>query len=113
MNEINENDELEIKEKNDSAKQNKSANNFYTEKLNNITEGGIYNLVKNLCEKFCRNKDYKINIWNEKDLNGNAQQKHANFQTDYESRYPELHLLKKMWIYILMMKKPKLSKQIK
>ena len=90
MNEINENDELEIKEKNDSAKQNKSANNFYTEKLNNITEGGIYNLVKNLCEKFCRNKDYKINIWNEKDLNGNAQQKHANFQTDYESRYPEL-----------------------
>ena len=64
MNEINKIDEFEIKEKNDStslndsAKQNEIANQFYAEKMKNITKGGIYNLVKekNLHRNFSRLK---------------------------------------------------------
>ena len=90
MNEINENDELEIKKKNDSAKQNEIANNFYAKKMKNITEDGIYNLVKDLCQQFCRGKEYTINIWNKENSNKNKQQKHTNFQTQYKTRYQEL-----------------------
>ena len=64
MNEINKIDGFEIKEKNDStslndsAKQNEIANNFYAAKMKNITEDGIYNLVKekNLHRNFSRLK---------------------------------------------------------
>ncbi len=90
MNEINENDELEIKKKNDSAKQNEIANNFYAKKMKNITEDGIYDLVKDLCQKFCWGKEYTINIWNREDWNKVEEQKYTNFQTQYKIRYQEL-----------------------
>lgn len=96
MNEINKIDEFEIKEKNDStslndsAKQNEIEKNFYAAKMKNITEGGIYNLVKDLCQQFCWGKEHTINIWNEEDFNKTTQGKHAKFQTQYETRYQEL-----------------------
>ena len=96
MNEINKIDGFEIKEKNDStslndsAKQNEIANQFYAEKMKNITKGGIYNLVKDLCQQFCWGKEHTINIWNNKDFNDEEQEAHANFQTQYKTRYQEL-----------------------
>lgn len=82
-------EEIEIKEENNFIKldlpenKNEIEKNFYAEKMKNITEGEIYNLVKNLCEKFCCGKEYTINIWNEEKINKYKQQEHANFQTEY------------------------------
>ena len=82
-------EEIEIKEENNFIKldlpenKNEIEKNFYAEKMKNITGGEIYNLVKNLCEKFCLGKEYTINIWNEEKINKYKQQEHANFQTEY------------------------------
>ena len=79
-NEIKESDKLD-------TDKTQAEKNFYAEKMKNITEGRIYTLVKDLCQQFCRGGEYTINIWNEKDFNEAEQQEHANFQTEYESKY--------------------------
>ena len=59
---------------------------FYEEKLKNITEGGIYQLVYGLCQSFCRGDEYKVNCHTENKFNNSEQERYDNFKSEYSNK---------------------------